>query len=74
MGRKCSWCNKYIGDNDRVWTKKVIENGKEYISNEIFCSPQCQYQYPYKPTPNKSNSTGCLVLIAIAIIIFFLSQ
>jgi hypothetical protein len=74
MAKKCSWCNGYIGDKDQYWFHNVTENGKQYKSKEIFCSPKCSHEYPYRATPDKSNSTGCLIIIIIVIIIYYLSQ
>jgi uncharacterized membrane protein len=71
MARKCSWCNRLIGDNAEYWYKNVYEDGKSYKSREIFCSPKCSHEYPYAPTANKSGNLGTwLVLIIVGVIIY----
>lgn len=63
MSLKCSWCNRFIGKN-QYWYHNVTENGKEYKSKEIFCSPKCSHNYPHRATPDKPNYlSGCLILI-----------
>lgn len=74
MAKSCTWCNKYIGDNEQYWFKNVPIDGKVYQSKEVFCSNKCSYEYPYSPTADKPNegNIGCLViLIIVGAIIYF---
>ena len=77
MAKSCTWCNKYIGDNEQYWFKNVPIDGKVYPSKEVFCSKKCSHEYPYSPTADKPNkgSAGCgIILLIIGAIIYFLLQ